>query len=407
MTLPQTLLLVVAMLMLALLLRPFTLRRNIPFAAVLVAAGFLTSELIVAFGADTGLRASAFHDLILYVFLPVLVFEAAFRIDAEALLRNLVPILFLALPVMLLSAAISAILLYFGIAHPTGFPWIAALLTGALLSATDPAAVAELFVRPGVPKRLILLVEGEALFNDAAAIVVFAMLLEIALQGSGSAAVEAAVGGFLFVFFGGLLVGLVCGVVFLWISRLVGDVALQGLVTLVSAYASYLVADVLIQVSGVMSILATGLVMSRVIHADFAEGEAKFVSRLWEMNAFLCNSLVFLLMGAVITVDMFTERWLAILIGVASVLVARAVGIFAFSPLMSRLPRVEPIDLASQRLLYWGGVRGAVTLALALSLPVELDYWWTIQSIAFGVVLFNVLVQAPTLPMVIRQRGQS
>ena len=84
MTLPQTLLLVVAMLMLALLLRPFTLCRNIPFAAVLVAAGFLTSELIVAFGADTGLRASAFHDLILYVFLPVLVFEAAFRIDAEA-----------------------------------------------------------------------------------------------------------------------------------------------------------------------------------------------------------------------------------------------------------------------------------------------------------------------------------
>lgn len=141
-----------------------------PFPALLLLPGFAGSELLPALGQDTGLRAEGFHDLIFYVFLPVLLFAAAFSIDARALGRNLLPILVLALPVMLLSTLITAALVHYGIGHPQGFPWIPALLTGVLLSATDPAALTALLRALGVPERLVVLIEGESLFNDVLAL---------------------------------------------------------------------------------------------------------------------------------------------------------------------------------------------------------------------------------------------
>lgn len=116
--------------------------------------------------------------------------------------------------------------------------------------------------------------------------------------------------------------------------------------------------------------------------------------------------MIFLLAGITITTDMFTQQWLAMLLGILAVLIARAIGIYAFVPLVSALPGVEKISRPYQTLLYWGGVRGAVALALALSLPVSLDYRWTIQSITYGVVLFTLLVQAPTMqPLMRRLKG--
>jgi CPA1 family monovalent cation:H+ antiporter len=110
-------------------------------------------------------------------------------------------------------------------------------------------------------------------------------------------------------------------------------------------------------------------------------------------------------MGVTITTDMFTERWLAILIGIAAVIIARAAGVFGVYPLLSAGKVVDAIPYASRSILFWGGLRGAVTLALALSLPTSLDYWWTIQSIAFGVVLFTLLAQATTMASLIQKTG--
>ena len=109
-------------------------------------------------------------------------------------------------------------------------------------------------------------------------------------------------------------------------------------------------------------------------------------------------------MGVTITLEMFEYRWLAMLIGIAGLLVARAVGIFVLAPISARLSPEAPIDLKSKVILFWGGQRGAVTLALALSLPTELGYWWTIQSVAFGVVVFTLFVQAPTIGLLLRKR---
>ena len=401
-------LLLVLMLFVALLLKPVAEKFHIPFAGLLVVTGFIGSELIVGFGGDTGIRYDSFHDLILLVFLPLLIFEAAFKIDMDLLLKNGIVILFFAIPVMLLSTFAAAIMIYYGIGHPTGFPWIAALITGALLAATDPVAVLEVMRRLGVPERLCILLDGEALFNDATAIVTFSIFLYIAQHPLENITVTDASLRFLIVFFGGAIAGLFIGFSFLFLSRLLQDYIQQAIVTLIAAYASYLIAEQILHVSGVMSVLVAGMVLGKVIHHDFQDHERRhFVDDFWTFNDYVAESLMFLLMGVTVTVGMFTDNWLAMLIGIAAVLIARAVGIFGGAPLVSLLPNVEPVPKSYQRLIFLGGLRGAVTLALALALPFELEYWWTIQSIAFGVVLFTLFVQAPLISPVLKSENIS
>ena len=393
------------LLLLAIMVKPLAPRLHIPFSALLVIIGFSASELLVFSGIDTGIRADNFHDLIFFVFLPVLVFESAYTINVRLLMKNLLPIVFLAIPIMLLSTFIAAALIYAGIGHPQGFPWIAALLTGALLSATDPVAVVALLRQMGVPERLALLMEGESLFNDATAIVVFSVFLAIASGTAGPMSVEDASLYFLKVFFGGLLVGAITGLLFSLLLRLSQETVIKALATVISAYLSFITAEVVFHVSGVMAVLVTGLVLGHQGQAARAASSGKFVTELWEFNAFLANTLVFLLMGVTVTLAMFEERWLAMLIGIAAVLVARALGIFTCVPLLNRLAPIEAISRPCQVVMFWGGLRGAVTLALALSLPTTLEYWWTIQSIAFGVVLFTLFVQATSTAPLVQHYG--
>lgn len=393
---PDVIFLLTGLLVLALVLQPLARRLHIPLTALLVIAGFIASELLVNSGLDTGVRAGNFHDLVFFVFLPVLIFESAYNIDVRLLFRNLLPILFLAIPLMLLSALITAALVYAGIAHPGGFPWIAALLTGALLSATDPVAVVALLREMGVSERLGLLLEGESLFNDATAIVLFGLFLAIATGADGPMTWTDAAVHFSRVFFGGMLAGGVTGYIMAAVVKLLKDPVTRGVATVITAYLAFAIAESLLHVSGVMAVLVAGLVLGR------DREQESFVQQLWEFNAWIANALVFLLVGVTITMDMFTERWLAMLIGIAGVIIARAIGIFTFVPLLSRVLPVEAIPRSYQVVMFWGGLRGAVTLALALALPTSLDYWWTIQSIAFGVVLFTLFIQATTTGPLIR-----
>lgn len=399
----HTIMMLAGMLILALTLRPLAERHRLPFAALLVLTGFLGSELLVALDVDTGVRHQSFHDLIFYVFLPLLVFEAAFKIDALMLKRNLFVILLLSIPVLLLSISITAVLVYFGIAHPDGFPWIAAFLTGAVLSATDASPITVRFARLGVPRRLRILMEGEDLFNDATAIVTFGIFLYIAMHPSEHITVGDAVLAFVTVFFGGIFIGLLVGLAFLLLSRLFDDSIQQALVSLVSAYTAFLLANEVLNVSGVMAVLVTGLIMGRVIHNDFQDERGSFVDTFWGFNVYVAEALVFLLVGVTVSLSMFQERWLAMLIGIFALLIARAVAVFGSAPLINRLPGVERIPIGFQQVLFLGSLRGAVVLALGLSLPVELPYWWTIQSIAFGVVIFSLFAQAPLIDPLLRR----
>jgi len=152
---------------LSLIAQPVSRWLHMPFASILVVLGFITSELIVFYGIDTGIRADNFQSIIFYVFLPVLVFESAYNINKQELKRNIIVVLFLAIVVMFFTCLIAAVLLFYGIAHETGFPWLAALLTGAILAATDPVAVVSKLREMKAPKRIAILLAGESLFNDA------------------------------------------------------------------------------------------------------------------------------------------------------------------------------------------------------------------------------------------------
>lgn len=377
---------------------------RLPLSSVLVLLGFIASELVVGFGFDTGLRADNFQALIFYVFIPVLVFESAYSIDKRALRENIVVILSLAIIALLLCCAIASVLLYYGIGHASGFPWLAALITGALLAATDPVAVVDKLKVISAPKRISVLLEGESLFNDATAIVLFTLFLSIAQASTdmtsfdGTFSVNTVLAEFGMIFFGGAITGAIIGYACGLLQRYIQQALLSGALSLAVAYGSFLLAEHLM-VSGVMSTLIAALAYSIVakVETDDPPANSSTGNRyLWQMLAYVANVSVFLVMGAVITLQMFEQRWLAMLIAIAAILVARAISVYGMMAVLSYFESCRA-SCREQTVMVWGGLRGAVTLALALSLPTSLDYWWTIQSIAFGVVVFSLFVQAPTM----------
>lgn len=373
-------------------------RLGVPFPAFLVLVGFAASELFTAFGGDTGLRWQVFHDLVFYVFLPVLIFEAAFNIDGKRLLENLPAILYLAVPLMLLATGVTAAVLYFGIGHPPGFPWLAALLAGALLSATDPAAVLALFKRVGAPERLRILIDGESLFNDATAVILFTLLVTLASGERESASAISAAGSFLTTALGGAFAGWLAATIAHIGFQLVRDRIAGAMVMLVCAYGAFVLAEAF-HVSGIMAALVAGLWLGHRVRRE----DLPWYTDLWEYKAKLANALLLLIAGISFQWNMFEDQWLTMLIAIGAVSLARALNLFVLLPAFERIPRIEPIPARWRPVLFLGGLRGAVTLALALSVPLDLPYWWTVQSMAYGVVLWTLLLQSSVLPWVLRK----
>ena len=394
----------VVLLLLAFIAEPISRLVRLPYSSVLVMVGYVTSELAVMLGIDTGIRAENFHELIFYVFIPVLVFESAYKINKKLLLKNILPIIILAVIGLLSTASLTAVGLYFGIAHPAGFPLIAALLAGSILAATDPVAVVARLREIGAPESLSVLLEGESLFNDATAIVLFGLFISMALSLESSVTASAVIIEFLTIFFGGLATGLVTGLIAGAANKAIKNSLMTGVLTLIVAYGSYLLAEELFEVSGVMSTLAAAIVMSVMLKKESGENAVDNNEYLWDVIGHIANAVVFIIMGVTVTLSMFEERWLAMLIAIAAVLTARAISTYG-SLFLLGLFQKDPIDLPCQTVMVWGGLRGAVALALALSLPVTLDYWWTIQSIAFGVVLFSLFIQAPTIHLLVNKLG--
>ena len=401
---PHIVLVFMGMLLVAILVEPLARKIKLPFSAALVLTGFLMSEAIVAAGMDTGLRWDNFQEIIFYLLIPALVFESASKIRLSDLVDELVPVLMLAIPLMLVSAGIIAIVIYYAIDHPSGFPWIAALITGALLSATDPSSVVSMLKQNHAPDRLGLLLEGESLFNDATVIVLFSILLSLAMVSSGS--VEStnwgmAISRFLLIFFGGIATGIVIGGIAWLFARWQNNPIITSVITIISAYMSFLIAEDYFHLSGVMSVLACGIVFGECLRRK--EGAGHFVFELWDVIGYITVAMLFLLAGFTINLEMFTSHWLAILFGIIGITIARAFCIFGLLPVTNLLPNAVPISAGHKTIMTFGGIRGAVTLALALSIPIELDYWYSVQSIAYGVVLFTLFFQTPLMPRIIRK----
>ena len=374
-------------------------RLAIPYSLLLVLLGFAISWGIAPFGWDTGVRASNFQDLMLFVLLPVLIFESALSLDSKLLFKFMPNIVTLATLGMVLSTLIFAVLLFYGIGDP-GFPFIAALLTGAVISATDPVAVISQLRLLNAPKDLHILIEGESLFNDATAIVLFTILLGLSL-GTDDIEVLDSLVKFVVVFVGGAMVGAILGVCAGYFLKVI-EPCVQHIVltTLVLAYGSFYLAEHTLHVSGIVAVLFAALAFKKCAATTLKQRESE-LHHIWQSLGFIANVFVFVLLGLVVSIEMFTDMWLAILIAIVAAFIARTAAVY-ISIWVNKVTLGEPTPTNFPPIMIWGGIRGAITIALVLSLPTTLPYWSTIQSIGFGVVLFSLIVQATTNPLLIK-----
>jgi len=339
--------------------------------------------------------------LILTVFLPVLLFYGAYNLDLAVLRANTLAITLMAVPGVLVTAALVGAVLHL----TTGLPWLEALIFGSIVAATDPVAVLALFGELGAPRRLTTLVSGESLFNDGAALVVFATLLGIATAGTVDPGTT--VERFLIEAAGGVILGAGVGLVGSLVLQRVDDALLETTLTLIMAYGGYLLADRLGS-SGPLATVMAGVLLGRRGTHVMSPATRVQAHAIWEFLDFLANSLVFLLMGLALRPigHMTITRlgwgvWWPLVVAIVAVSVARAVVVGVVGVILAHTRR--PLSPGWRLVLIWAGLRGAVSLAAALSLPPSLHGRDLLLTLTFGIVLFTILVQGGTLHLLLER----
>jgi monovalent cation/hydrogen antiporter len=382
---------------------------NVPYPIFLVLGG-------LAIGFVPGLPEIELEpELVLLIFLPPLLYSAAFFASLRDLRRNVGPISMLSVGLVLLTCAAVAVTVH---AVVPDMSWAAAFVLGAIVSPTDPVAATAIAGRIGVPRRVVTVVEGESLINDATAITAYRVAVVAVTAGTFSA--WEAGGEFLLAAAGGVAIGLAVGWAVAFVRERLDDPPVEITISLLTCYAAYLPAEEL-GLSGVVAAVTVGLYMgsqtSRVTNAQVRmEGFA-----MWQILTFLLNSVLFVLIGLQLPqlLDQLREAdyETATVIGYGllaslTVVVARILWVFGFTYLPGGLKRRDPeVNGANVTLIAWMGMRGAVSLAAALALPTTTDAGQPfterplILFITFCVILFTLVVQGLSLPLVIRWVG--
>ncbi|MGZ2412970.1 Na+:H+ antiporter [Sphingomonas sp. F9_3S_D5_B_2] len=381
------------LLIVACLMAMVSRRFGLPYSVGLVAAGVGIAFL------PTAPEIPLSRDLIFNVFLPPLVFEAALQLEWKPFRRELPVVLLLAFAGVAIAAAVVAA----GMHWLIGWSWIGAALFGVLIAATDPVSVIASFRELKVERRLSMLVESESLLNDGVAAVLFAVLAGIAV--STAAATPAGVATqFLWTTIGGVLIGSLVGGVILMIAGRTDDHLVEITLTTIAAYASFLTAEHF-HASGVLACVAAGLVIGNIGWLGSISDEGRdHVMSAWDYFAFLANSFVFFLIGLHEAAQPLHQLgWRIGLAAIVLVLLGRIVAVYPLSALFGRSKIAVPG--AYQHVLVWGGLRGALALALALALPANVPERLAIIVTAFLVVAFSIFVQGLTMPLLIRRLG--
>ena len=373
--------------------------RFLPYTVSLVVAGLLVSLLRQPIESLAGpLSLELTPDLILTLLVPPLIFEAALNLDFSKLRRDLGAILLMAVPGVVVTMFIVGGI----VSLVTPLSLTVALVFGALIAATDPVSVIALFKTIRVPKRLAVLVEGESLLNDGTAIVVFTVVLGVAQAGVFS--LSEGIFDFAQVVVGGLAVGILLGAAVSWLIARVDNHLIETTLTTIVAFGAFLVAERL-HFSGVLAVVAAGILNGNNSSEGMSASTRIILDNFWEYIAFLANSIIFLLIGWELDINELLRNWQPILGAIVAVLVARALVVYSTSFLANRF--TEPrVPLAYQHVLVWGGLRGAISLALVLSLPASMGADRTLLvTMAFGVVLFSLFVQGTTIGLLMERLG--
>ncbi|MCG8347217.1 MAG: Na+/H+ antiporter [Chloroflexales bacterium] len=373
---------------------------RIPYTVALVIVGLIITS-------QQSLGVDLTSNLILALFVPPLIFDASFHLQFRQLREYLVPILILAIPGVLLTTIIIGVVVASGVMIPLPI----ALVFGAMMAATDPVAVIALFKTLGVPKPLEVLVKGESILNNGTAIVVFNLMMAIAaatipgLSGQAEGESLGIVRGlldFARVGLGGAGIGLALGWLVARFISGVDDHLIVTTLTTVLAFGSFLIAEHM-EVSGILAVFGAGLMCGNIGPKAMSPTTRIVLSNFWDYLTFLANSLVFLLIGLDIDIPDLIEHTDAIGIAIGAALISRVITVYGLVWGMNQFR--SKIPLSYQHVMAWGGLRGAVGLALALSLDSSFPHAELLREMAFGIVLFTLLVQATTMNPLLRWLG--
>ncbi|MBU8541366.1 Na+/H+ antiporter [Falsiroseomonas tokyonensis] len=379
-------------------------RLNLPYAVILVVGG-----MVLAF--IPGLPSVTLDpELALAFFLPPLLQASAWRTDWRAFRANLRPILFLAVGAVLFSALCIAVVAKLLIPD---LPWAAAVALGAIVAPPDAVAAAAVLARLPMPRRLVTVLEGESLVNDATALVLYRFA--IAAVAAGGIALEQAVASFFLVAVGGILMGLAIGWLAAWAFRRLEDTLLEIAASFVACFASFFAAEAL-NLSGVIAVVSTGLIMGQLQHRVLRPDSRISARAVWNFVEFVLTSLVFILVGLQLRgiLDRISAHGVLELAGLALALSATLIlSRFLWVFPSALVPRVLPGPREGRRtapfghlvVISWAGMRGVVSLAAALALPLDFPQRDLLVFLAFCAILATLVLQGTTLKWVIRRFG--
>lgn len=359
-------------------------RLPIPYVTALAIAGAVLGTVASQF------RPHVTSSLILLIVLPGLLFESAFNLNWAHLRRDLVPVVLLATAGVAVTMAVIALL-----GHETlGLDIPLAILLGAAVAPTDPVAVVAVFRRLGVPRRLASLVEAESLLNDGTGVVAFGIAL--AAVTGGSLGIGDALLSFVRLAGGGIALGVAVGFVLSRLTRRIDDQQVELTYTAIGAYGTYVLGDAL-QVSGILAVVAAAIVLGNYGRSHgMSERTRAAVDVVWGYAAFILNSLIFLLIGLSEPIPDVLRHIGAVAAATAIVLVARAAAVYLL--LIPTGPRGRrAIPWRWQHIVVWSGMRGAVAVALVLSLPSGSPGLDQVRTLVYGVVLLSIVVQGGTV----------
>jgi len=407
-------------LVLASLLLPIAARLRAPHTVLLAALG-MALGFLVALLADpqrygvvgdvmVGLRELGFTaEAFLFIFLPPLLFTAGLNIDVRRLVDELAAVILMAVVAVLVCIAVVGTALHL----ISGVDAVACFLLGAIISTTDPAAVIGIFRDIGAPRRLSILVEGESLLNDAAAIAVFALLVDIVTGKTAEMDNAEALLAFLREFIGGLLAGFVMGRIAIWLLTMLGGSHVGHVtITMCLAYIAFIVGDRYLHVSGVVAVVGSALTVAAYGPTRVSPNAWRSLLKAWHQLEFWANSLIFVLAAMLAAQVLEGLQWhdlLLLAVVIVAAYAARALVLFGLLPGLSMLHLVAPVDNRYKAVIVWGGLRGAVTVVLALvaiespSMPQEVRHLIGVLATLF--VLFTLFVSGTTLRLLMRVFG--
>ena len=368
-----------------------TRRLHLPYTVGLVLAG------MALYFSHVYVKWHLTKDLIFSVFLPPLVFEAALFIHWRDFKKELPVVTLLATAGVVLAAAVTSV----GMRYALDWDWGSAVVFGVLIAATDPVSVIATFKESKVPGRLRTLIESESLLNDGTAAVAFVVVL--GLLAGGHETVLSISGALFVTIVGGVLIGGTIAYLFMLLAGRTPDYLVEITFTTLVAYGSFFVAEHF-GCSGVLAALTAGLVVGNFRSSGSISAAGKHaLGPFWEYVAFVANSLVFLLIGAQEAQQHFSGLWAPVLVAIALVTLGRAAAVYPLCAIFAH-SRFK-VNLRHQHVLFWGGLRGALALALALSLPEDLPRRDVIVVITFAVVAFSVFAQGLTITPLLRGLG--